>query len=98
MIMDSESLFVNYHADCQQVFAHLDKYYILPKNIYVNLPISFEQNKIKIVNPSNLPINFEWENVKIPEEKWIEFIPSSGRVMPNSSMEIHFKMIYYSSK
>jgi hypothetical protein len=98
MIMHSESLLINYHADCQHAIAYLDKYFISPKSIFVNLPISFEQNKIKLINPSNLPINFEWENVKIPEEKLIEFIPSSGRVLPNSSIDIHFKMIYYSSK
>jgi len=95
--MNSDSLFVNYHADCQQPLAHLDKYYILPKNIFVNLPLSFEQNKLRIVNPSNLPINFEWENVKIPQEKSIEFTPLTGTVMPNSSVDIYFKMIYYSS-
>lgn len=98
MIMHSESLFVNFHADCQQPLAYLDKNYIVPKNIFVNVPISFEHNTIKIINPSNLPINFEWENVKIQEEKYIEFYPQSGIVNPNSSIEIYFKMLYYSSK
>lgn len=95
--MHSDSLLVNYHADCQKPLAHFDKYYILPKNIFVNVPLSFEGNKLKIINPSNLPINFEWENVKIPEEKFIEFTPNTGTVMPGSYIEVYFKMIYYSS-
>jgi hypothetical protein len=97
MILHSDSIFINYHADCQQPLAYLDRYYILPSNIFVNLPLSFEQNKIKIINPSNLPIHFEWENVKIPEEKLIEFSPKKGKVLPNSSLDIYFTMIYYSS-
>ena len=98
MIKHSDSMFINYHADCQQPLAYLDKNYILPSNIFVNVPLSFEQNILRIINPSNLPINFEWENIKIPEEKLVEFNPISGIIEPNSSVEISFRMIYYSSK
>lgn len=95
--MNSSSIFINFHADCQKPLAYLDKYYILPRSIFVNVPLSFENNKLKLINPSNLPFHFEWEYLKIPDEKLVEFYPKTGIVQPKSSVEISFKIIYYSS-
>jgi len=98
MVMHSESIFVNYHADCQEAFAYLDKTLIIPKTIYVSVPLTFENNCFKLINPSNLPINFEWQNVNIEDEKFVEFSPLSGTIQPKSSVDISYRMIFYSSK
>ena len=95
--MHSESVFINYHADCQEAFAYLNKTLIFPKSIYVSVPITYENNSFKIINPSNLPINFEWENVNIEDEKFIEFSPVKGTIQPKSYVDISYKMIFYSS-
>ena len=71
---------------------------IKPKNIYVGVPITFNDNAIRIINPSNLPINFEWENIFIPDEKIIEFSPITGTIPPRSFIEIHYKMTFNLSK
>lgn len=97
MVMHSDSVFVNYHADCQEAYAYLNKTLILPKDIYVSVPITFENNSLQIVNPSNLPISFEWENLNIEDEKYIEFSPTKGTVPPKSSVVILYRMIFYSS-
>lgn len=97
MIMYSDSIFVNYHADCQESFAYLSQTQILPKNIYVSVPITYENNTFKLVNPSNLQINYEWENINSPDEKYIEFKPMKGVLEPKSEVLIFYKMIFYSS-
>ncbi len=98
MVQHSESLFISIHADCQEAFAYIDKVLINPVNIFVTVPISFENNLIRIVNPSNLPVNFEWENIHSPDEKIIQFYPRKGLIKPRSYVEISYKMIYYMSK
>jgi hypothetical protein len=98
MVMHSDSVFVNCHADCQEAYAYLSKTLITPKNIYVSVPITYDNNSLKIINPSNLPINFDWENLKIEDEKYIEFSPTKGTVQPKSSVEISYRMIFYLSK
>ncbi len=96
--MHSESILVNYHGDCQEVFAYLDKTLIIPKSIYVSVPATCENNSFNIINPSNLPINFEWENINIEDEKSVEFYPMKGVVEPKSSVNITFRAIYHLSK
>lgn len=98
LVLHSDSVFINYHVDCQEAFAYLSKTLISPQSIYVSVPITFEKNNFKIINPSNLPINFEWETINIPEDKFIEFTPSKGVIQPKSALEISYKMIFYSSK
>lgn len=89
---------MNIHADCQESFGFIDKILIKPKNIYVGVPITFNDNTIRIINPSNLPINFEWENIFIPDDKIIEFSPITGKIPPRSFIEIHYKMTFNLSK
>lgn len=97
MVQNSDSLFINIHADCQEAFAYIDKILINPANIFVGVPINYENNLIRIVNPSNLPINFEWETLNDPDEKIIEFYPRRGTVRPRSYVEVSYRMTYYMS-
>jgi len=97
MIQYSESLFINIHADCQEAFAYIDKTLINPVNFFVGVPISFENNIIRIVNPSNLPIDFEWLTVNNPDEKIIEFYPRRGIVRPRSYVEVSYRMTFFLS-
>jgi len=97
MVMHSDSIFVNWHADCQEAFAYLDKTFINPKSIYVSVPVTYDNNSIKIINPSNLPVNFEWENKNIEDDKYIEFSPKKGTIQLKSSVEITYKMLFYLS-
>jgi len=98
LVQNSESLFINVHADCQEAVAYIDKIHINPLNIFVSVPISFENNTIRIVNPSNLQINFEWDNINNLDEKIIEFYPRKGVVKPRSYVEISYSMTYFMSK
>jgi len=95
--MHSDSVYINYHADCQEALAYISRTLIAPKSIYVSVPITFENNMLKIFNPSNLPVDFEWENFNIEDEKYIEFSPVKGTVQPRSSIQISYRMIFYSS-
>lgn len=97
MVQSSESLFINVYADCQEAFAYIDKTLINPANLFVGVPINFENNLVRIVNPSNLPINFEWQTINNPDEKIIEFYPRRGIVRPRSYVEISYRMTYFSS-
>lgn len=97
MVMHSDSVFVNYHADCQEAYAYLNKTLIAPKNIYVSVPITFENNSLRVINPSNLPVSFEWENANIEDEKYIEFSPLKGTIQPRSYVDVSYRMIFYSS-
>ena len=98
MIENSESLFINIHADCQEANAYIDKTLINPVNIFVGVPINFENNLFRIVNPSNLPINFELQSINNPDEKIIEFYPRRGTVRPRSYVEISYRMTYFLCK
>jgi hypothetical protein len=97
-VQNSDSYFIRVFADCQECLAYIDKALIRPKNVFVGVPISFENNLLRIINPSNLPINYEWESNFDSEEKTIEFYPVKGTVKARSFVEIYYKMTYYQSR
>lgn len=97
MIENSESYFINIHADCQEALAYLDTTIIQPSNIYVSVPIKFKDNIINLINPSNLPIKFRWEEVFKNEEIKVSFSPNVGIIPPKSKKEIRFSATYFSS-
>jgi hypothetical protein len=97
MIENSESYFVNIHADCQEASAYLDTTIIQPSNIYVSVPIRYRDNIINLVNPSNLPIKFRWEEVFKNDEIKVSFSPNVGILPPRSKKEIRFSATYFSS-
>lgn len=98
LIENSDSFFINVFADCQEAFAYIDKVFINPSSIYVGVPVKYQNNQVRIFNPSNLPINYEWENVYDQDEKIIEFFPNKGSIKPRSYVEIFYKMTFFISK
>lgn len=96
-VQNSDSYCIRTIADCQESIAYIDKALIRPKNVFVGVPITYENNLLRIINPSNLPINFEWESILDSEEKTIEFYPVKGTVKARSFVEIYYKMTYYQS-
>jgi len=97
-VENSESTYLNAYADVQEAVAYLSTTEVVPQNIYVSVPIVYNNNIITLVNPSNIPINFSWRNVFVNEDIIAEFSPSMGVVPPKSSMDITYKVLFYKSK
>ena len=97
MIENSESIFLNIFADCQESYAYVENPIIEPKNIFLSVPIQSNNNIIKLVNPSNLPVRFKWENIFEKDKRIVEFKPHTGLIDPNSYILIEHNITYYSS-
>jgi hypothetical protein len=97
MIKNSESYFVNLHADCQEAFAYIDTTSILPTNIYVSVQINYKENYFQLINPSNLPINFSFDEIDIPDKVEIHLSPNNGKIPPRTAKMIKFNATYYQS-
>jgi len=97
MIENSESTYLNVYADVQEAVAYLSTTEITPKNIYVSVPVVYNNNLITLVNPSNIPINFSWRNIMVNDDITAEFIPSTGTVPPKSSLDISYKVLFFKS-
>ena len=95
MVEDSSSNYINYTVQCEEAFAYIENTMIIPKEIFLTMPIVANNNTITIVNPSNLPVSFKWDNLFEADKITAEFEPNSGTIMPHSKQEIKFKIIYF---
>lgn len=98
MVENGDSYYLNVLADCQEAFAYIQEPLILPQEIFVEVPLVYKTNYIKLVNPSNLDISFEWIDKNEKNVLNSEFIPSKGIIKAKSDTLIRYNIIYYSSK
>ena len=92
---NAESAFINFTAQCEEAFAFIENTMIIPKEIFLTMPIVANNNTITIINPSNLPITFKWDNLFEADRITAEFEPNSGTIPPHSKLNITFKIIYF---
>ena len=95
MVENSESTYINIYGDVQEAIAYLSAIEVIPSNIYVSVPIVYNNNIITLVNPSNIPISFNWKNIFINDDITAEFSPSIGTVPPKSSLDISYKVLFF---
>lgn len=98
MVENSDSLYLNISADCQEAFAYIQNPLIEPEEIYVSVPFIYKTNYVKLINPSNLAITFEWICKSEKDIIEAEFIPKQGTLEPRSDTLIRYNITYHSSK
>ena len=87
--------YINFSAQCEEAEAYITDTFIIPKEIFLTMPIQHNNNIITIINPSNLPIHFKWDNVFEADKLSAEFEPNTGEIPPHSKIDINFKIIYF---
>jgi len=87
--------YINFKAQCEEAEAYITETFIIPKEIFLTMPIQHNNNIITIINPSNLPIHFKWDNVFEVDKLSAEFEPNTGEIPPHGKVEINFKIIYF---
>jgi len=87
--------YINFNIQCEEAEAYIEDTFIIPKEIFLTMPIQHNNNKITIINPSNLPIHFKWDNVFETDKLTAEFEPNTGEVPPHGKIEINFKIVYF---
>ena len=87
--------YINFKAQCEEAEAYITETFIIPKEIFLTMPIQHNNNIITIINPSNLPIHFKWDNIYETDKLLAEFEPNKGEVPPHGKIEINFKIIYF---
>jgi len=96
MIEHSDSYYININAGCEEAFGYLDTTIIKPDQIFVTVPVTFNSNKFKLINPTNIPLHFNWDEI-INDEMKAVFSPRQGVVPPRSYQEISFEFIFFTS-
>ena len=87
--------YINFKAQCEEAEAYILDTFIIPKEIFLTMPIQHNNNTITIINPSNLPIHFKWDNVFEADKLSAEFEPNMGEIPPHGKAEINFKIVYF---
>ena len=87
--------YINFNIQCEEAEAYIEDTFIIPKEIFLTMPIQHNNNKITIINPSNLPIHFKWDNVFEVDKLTAEFEPNTGEVPPHGKIDINFKIVYF---
>ena len=87
--------YINFNIQCEEAEAYIEDTFIIPKEIFLTMPIQHNNNKITIINPSNLPIHFKWDNVFENDKLTAEFEPNTGVVQPHGKIDINFKIVYF---
>ena len=87
--------YINFNAQCEEAEAYIMDTFIIPKEIFLTMPIQHNNNTITIINPSNLPVHFKWDNVFEVDKLSAEFEPNTGEIPPHSKVDIKFKIIYF---
>jgi len=87
--------YINFKAQCEEAEAYILDTFIIPKEIFLTMPIQHNNNIITIINPSNLPIHFKWDNVFEADKLSAEFEPNTGVVPPHGKIDINFKIVYF---
>jgi len=87
--------YINFSAQCEEAEAYILDTFIIPKEIFLTMPIQHNNNIITIINPSNLPIHFKWDNVFEADKLSAEFEPNTGEIPPHGKVDINFKIVYF---
>jgi len=87
--------YINFNIQCEEAEAYIEDTLIIPKEIFLTMPIQHNNNKITIINPSNLPVHFKWDNVFEVDKLTAEFEPNTGEVPPHGKIDINFKIVYF---
>ena len=87
--------YINFNIQCEEAEAYIEDTFIIPKEIFLTMPIQHNNNKITIINPSNLPIHFKWDNVFENDKLTADFEPNTGVVPPHGKIDINFKIVYF---
>ena len=87
--------YINFKAQCEEAQAYIQDTFIIPKEIFLTMPIQHNNNIITIINPSNLPIHFKWDNVFEADKLTAEFEPNTGEIPPHGKVDINFKIVYF---
>ena len=87
--------YINFNAQCEEAEAYILDTFIIPKEIFLTMPIQHNNNTITIINPSNLPVHFKWDNVFEVDKLSAEFEPNTGEIPPHGKVDIKFKIIYF---
>ena len=87
--------YINFNIQCEEAEAYIEDTFIIPKEIFLTMPIQHNNNKITIINPSNLPIHFKWDNVFETDKLTADFEPNTGVVPPHGKVDINFKIVYF---
>jgi len=87
--------YLNFSAQCEEAEAYILDTFIIPKEIFLTMPIQHNNNIITIINPSNLPIHFKWDNVFEADKLSAEFEPNTGEIPPHGKVDINFKIVYF---
>ena len=90
-----KNAYINFQAQCEEAEAYITETFIIPKEIFLTMPIQHNNNTITIINPSNLPIHFKWDNVFEVDKLSAEFEPNMGEVPPHGKIDINFKIVYF---
>ena len=90
-----KNAYINFNVQCEEAEAYITETFIIPKEIFLTMPIQHNNNVITIINPSNLPIHFKWDNVFEVDKLSAEFEPNTGEVPPHGKIDINFKIIYF---
>ena len=91
----AKKCYINFSAQCEEAEAYILDTFIIPKEIFLTMPIQHNNNVITIVNPSNLPIHFKWDNVFEADKLTAEFEPNTGEIPPHGKIDINFKIVYF---
>ena len=91
----TKNAYVNFKAQCEEAEAYITETFIIPKEIFLTMPIKHNNNIITIINPSNLPIHFKWDNVFEVDKLSAEFEPNTGEIPPHGKADINFKIVYF---
>ena len=87
--------YLNFKAQCEEADAYITETFIIPKVIFLTMPIQHNNNIITIINPSNLPVHFKWDNVFEVDKLSAEFEPNTGEIPPHGKVDINFKIVYF---
>ena len=90
-----KNAYINFNVQCEEAEAYITETFIIPKEIFLTMPIQHNNNVITIINPSNLTIHFKWDNVFEVDKLSAEFEPNTGEVPPHGKIDINFKIIYF---
>ena len=91
----TKNAYINFQVQCEEAQAYITETFIIPKEIFLTMPIQHNNNTITIINPSNLPVHFKWDNVFEVDKLSAEFEPNMGEIPPHGKIDINFKIVYF---
>lgn len=102
MVEDSDSLFLQVHAEIQKPKVYVNRNTVELGRIYAGVKeiVEYDNGKnksqsLELVNYGNLPVKFKWEEKNEKGRLIAAFEPSEGIIPPKSKARITFEMTVY---